>query len=195
MKTLCAVLLVALCNQACFAVVGPDLSAGTDVKYFTKLRFDTVAKEGYSHLWQIEPDREKIIEAYRAGEFETVLKLSDAWLKQMPIDADIHLMVAMCYKEKGDLSSYCRHLDVFYGLLSSITSAGDGLTAKTPYKVVSSQEENSLVREIGGKITGQRLEGMIDVLEIERAGGKQKLTLYFDVSIQLKGLADSLKGK
>src|SRR5262245_14391603 len=102
MKTFISVLLIALCNQVCFAVVGPDLSAGTNVEFFTKLRFDTAAKDGYSPFWKIEPERKKIVDAYRAGEADTVLKLSDAWLKQLPIDADIHLMVAMCYKEKGD---------------------------------------------------------------------------------------------
>lgn len=125
---------------------------------------------------------------------DTVLSLSDAWLKRLPIDADIHLMVAMCYKEKGDLPSMCKQLSVFYGLLNSIASDGDGLSEKTAFKVVSLDEEYSLIQEIGGKVKSQKLVGIIDRLEVERRGGKT-VTVYFDVSAHLKALAKSLESK
>ncbi len=176
------------------AWVGPDLTAGTDTKYFTKLRFDTAQKEGFHPLWNVDRDREKIREAYRAGDFDKVLSLADAWLKKLPIDADVHLMVAMCYKEKGDLPNMCKHLNVFYGLLSSITSGGDGLSEKTAFPVVSAREEYSLVQEIGGRVKSQKLIGNIDKLEVERRGGKT-VTLYFDVTIHLKALAKTLEAK
>ena len=143
MKTLLALTLTILAFSAS-AGIGPDLSAGTDTRYFTKLRFDTAQKEGYAPIWKADPDRKKIQEAYRAGDMDTVLRLSDAWLKRLPIDADVHLMVAMCYKEKGDLPSMCKHLSVFYGLLNSITSDGDGLSEKTAFKVVSIDGEARL---------------------------------------------------
>ena len=194
MKTLFTLLVLGVLGLNVLAGVGPDLSAGTDVKYFTKLRFDTAQKSGFAPIWKSDPDRKKIQAAYRAGELDTVLSLSDAWLKRLPIDADIHLMVAMCYKEKGDLVSMCRHLNVFYGLLGSIASDGDGLSEQTAFKVVSLDEEYSLIQEIGGKVKNQKLVGKFDRLEVERRGGKT-VTLYFDVSVHLKALAKSLEVK
>src|ERR1044071_32081 len=141
MKTLLTLLLLDVLGLNVLAGVGPDLSAGTDTKYFTKLRFDTAQKAGYAPIWKSDPDREKIQEAYRSGEADKVLSLADAWLKRLPIDADVHLMVAMCYKEKSDLPSMCQHLNGFYGLLGSIASGGDGLSEQTAFKVVSLDEE------------------------------------------------------
>ena len=158
------------------------------------MRFDTAQKAGYAPIWKSDPDRKKIQEAYRSGEAEKVLSLADAWLKRLPIDADVHLMVAMCYKEKSDFPSMCQHLNVFYGLLGSIASGGDGLSEKTAFKVVSLDEEYTLAQEIGGKVKNQKLTGNIDRLEVERRGGKT-LTLYFDVSAHLKALAKSLEVK
>jgi hypothetical protein len=193
-KALVTLLLLGVLGLNAHGGVGPDLSAGANTKYFTKLRFDTAQTPGFTPIWKADPDREKIQTAYHAGEIDSVLRLSDAWLKRLPIDADIHLMVAMCYKEKGDLPSMCRHLNVFYGLLGSISSGGDGLTKQTAFKVVSLDEEYSLIQEIGGKVNSQKLLGNIDRLEVERRGGKT-LTLYFDVSVELRALAKSLKAK
>jgi hypothetical protein len=192
MKTLLTLALVGLTFQM-FAATGPDLDAGTDTKYFTKLRFDTAQKPGYMSIWKSNPDREKIQDAYRSGDTGKVLSLADAWLKRLPIDADVHLMVAMCYKEKGDLAAMCRHLNVFYGLLGSVTSSGDGLTEQTAFKVVSVDEEYSLIQEIGGKVKKQKLHGYVDILAVDRGG--KALTLYFDVSAHLKALTKSLETK
>ncbi|SRR6266404_1444106 len=194
MKTLLAFFVFGVLGHNVLAGVGPDLSAGTDLKYFTRLRFDTAQKHGFAPIWKSDSDRKKIQEAYQAGELDAVLSLSDAWLKRVPIDADVHLMVAMCYKEKGDLVSMCQHLNVFYGLLGSIASGGDGLSEQTAFKVVSLDEEYSLIQETGGKVKNQKLVGNIDRLEVERRGGKT-VTLYFDVSVHLKALAKSLEVK
>ena len=193
MKTFLALALVVL-TFSVLAAIGPDLTPGTDIKYFTRLRFDTVQKQGYAPIWKSDPDRKKIQEAYRSGDADKVLSLADAWLKQLPIDADVHLMVAMCYKEKSDLPSMCQHLNVFYGLLGSIASGGDGLSEQTAFKVVSLDEEYALIQEIGGKVKNQKLVGNFDRLEVERRGGKT-LTLYFDVSAHLKALAKSIEAK
>jgi hypothetical protein len=194
MKTFLPFLLSVVINFTVAAALGPDLTAGTDLQYFTKLRFNTAQNQGYAPIWKAHPDRKKIVDAYRAGDVDSVLSLSDTWLKRLPIDAEVHLMVAMCYKEKSDLPDMCQHLNVFYGLLASITSGGDGLSKQTAFKVVSLDEESTLVHEIGGKVQKQELIGNFDRLEVERHGGKT-LTLYFDVSVHLKALAKSLEAK
>ena len=134
------------------------------------------------------------MEAYKAGEVDKVIQLADAWLKKCPIDADTHLRVAMCFKEKGDLPSYTYHLCVFYGLLQSITAGGDGLTPATAFKVVSIQEEYSLIQEIGGELQKQSLVGgACDKMDITRNKGATTLTLYFNVAIPMKFMESQMK--
>ena len=173
---------------------GTDETVATDVNYFTKLRFDTANAPGFNPFWKTEPDREKVVAAYRAGQIDKFFPLADAWLKRMPIDADVHLMEAMCYKEEGRLANMCQQLNVFYGLLGSITAGGDGLSKPTAFKVVSTEEEYSLVQEIGGQVTKQSLDGGFDRLEVERRGGIT-LVLYFDLSFEMKAEAKALGQK
>lgn len=184
-------LFVLVVAPAALARVGPDLGEGVEVAFFSRLRHETAAKKGYESIWNINEQRVAIVNAHKKGEVDTVLRLADAWLTKVPIDADVHLMVAMAYKEKGDLASYCQHLCVFNGLLASITSTGDGSSQAQAFNVVSVDEEYSLVQEIGGRVTQQQLLGHFDRLEVERKGGK-RLVLFFDISVHLKALNRSL---
>src|SRR5437870_3230576 len=80
MKTFLVLLVFGIVDLNVLAGVGPDLSAGTDIKYFTKLRFDTAQKHGFAPIWKSDSDRKKIQAAYRAGEMDSVLSLSGVWL-------------------------------------------------------------------------------------------------------------------
>jgi hypothetical protein len=193
-------LLTFLCVLPLFAWarVGPDLSAGVNVEFFTKLRLKYADAPGteYFPMWNLDPEHEKVVEAYRQGNVDEVLKLADAWLKKCPVDADTHLRVAMCFKEKGDLPSYTYHLGVFYGLLQSITSSGDGLTLKTAFVVISVREEYELLGEIGAKVEKQSLiDGPCDQMDVSRNGGKVKSTYYFNVAIPFKAMEKSMSRK
>ncbi|MBI5684063.1 MAG: DUF4919 domain-containing protein [Verrucomicrobia bacterium] len=179
-----------------FARVGPDLSAGTGVEYFTQLRLDYSKnpKTEFYPVWRVAPEHGDLVKAYRAGETDRVIEIADSWLKKCPIDADTHLRVAMCFKEKGNLPSYTYHLSIFYGLLRSIAASGDGLTPETAFKVVSIHEEYSLIQEIGANLEKQSLvTGPCDKMEISRKNGKVKMTLYFNVSIPMAFTESKLK--
>jgi hypothetical protein len=181
-----------------FGGVGPDLSAGSGVEYFTKLRMDysKSPKTEFYPTWRLAPEHEELVKAYKAGEIDRVVQIADSWLKKCPIDADTHLRVAMCFKEKGDLPNYTYHLNIFYGLLRSITSSGDGLTPETAFKVVSIHEEYSLLQEIGAKLEKQSLvKGPCDKMEISRKNGKVNMTLYFNVSIPMSFAGSQLNSK
>jgi len=193
-------LLVLCCFFPLFAWarVGPDMSAGVNVDFFTKLRLD-YAKDPqtkYFPNWDHDPEFEAIVKAYRAGKVDEVIKLADPWLKKCPVDADTHLRVAMSLKEIGDLPGYNYHLGVFYGLLQSITSAGDGLTPETAFKVISVQEEYQLLQEIGAKVEKQTLvTGPCDKMDVSRRDGKVKSTYYFNVAIPMRAMQDALDKK
>lgn len=194
MKSLLAFLLFV--PAIAFSWVGPDLSKGVDVAFFTKLRLDYAKNPGTPlfPMWTLAPEVKEINQAYKAGEVDKVIELADGWLKKCPVDADTHLRVAMCFKEKGDLPSYTYHLGIFYGLLQSITSGGDGLTPKTAFTVISVQEEYSLIQEIGGRVKQQSLiDGPCDKMEITRNEGETALTLYFNVAIPMKAMDSQLK--
>ncbi len=190
--TICLLLLAPL---LALAKVGPDLSPGSNVEYFTKLRMDYAAdpKTEFFPIWTLAPEHEALVKAYKDGDIDKVIEIADSWLKKCPVDADTHLRVAMCFKEKGDFPSYNYHMAVFYGLLQSITSAGDGLTPKTAFKVISVREEYSLIQEIGAKVEKQSLiDGPCDQMDLSRRDGEVKFTLYFNVSIPLKALEKEL---
>lgn len=181
-----------------FGRVGPDLSAGSSIEYFTKLRMDysSAPKTEFYPIWRLAPEHEELVKAYKEGEIDRVIQIGNSWLKKCPIDADTHLRVAMCFKEKGDLPSYTYHLSIFYGLLGSITASGDGLTPETAFKVVSVHEEYSLIQEIGAKLERQPLvDGPCDKMEISRKNGKVKMTLYFNVSIPMAFMESQLNSK
>jgi len=184
--------------SAAFGKVGPDLSAGVNVAFFTKLRMDyaKAPMTDYFPMWNLAPEWEEIVKAYKDGEVDKVLELADAWLKKCPIDADTHLRVAMCFKEKGDFPSYNYHLGVLYGLLQSITSEGDGKSPETAFKVISIREEYSLLQEVGATVTKQSLiDGICDKMDITRRDGAVNMSVYFDVSIPLKAVASEIGEK
>jgi hypothetical protein len=176
--------------------VGPDLAMGVQTEYFTKLRFDYAKnpQTNFFPMWRLDPEHEALVKAYKESKPDDVLKIADSWLGKCPIDADSHLRVAMCCKEIGDLPSYNYHLAIFYGLLSSITSSGDGHTQESAFKVISVHEEYSLLQEIGAKLEKQTLlSGPCDKMEVSRRNGEKKFTLYFDVTIPIQALEDQMK--
>jgi hypothetical protein len=187
--------LLSLLPVAVLAKVGPDLDLAGHTQFFTKLRLDYAKNPGteYFPMWRLDPEQESLAAAYKKGDVDQVLKIADSWLRRCPVDADSHLRVAMCFKERGDLAAYNYHLAVFYGLLSSITATGDGLTEKTAFQVISVHEEYSLLQEIGATVEKQSLaSGSCDKMEISRKSGKTKLTLYFNVAIPLAATAKRL---
>ena len=171
-----------------------DLESGHDVAFYTKLRFDYAARKDFSPDWKINDARKAIEASYKAGDVEKTIKLSQAWLEKVPVDAEVYLMLSMCMKEKGDLKGYCQYIAPFYGLLQSITTSGDGKSPETAFKVISIAEEYFLFHEIGAKLKQQTLVGHCDKMEVTRQGGKE-YTYFFDVSISLEATAKELGTK
>lgn len=167
--------------------------ADDSVAKYTKLRFDYANAKDFSPGWESEDGRTAITDAFKKSEYGKVEELGEAWLKKVPVDAEAHLVVALAYKAQGDLVQYCQHMGSFYGLLQSITSDGDGRSAKTAFKVISVSEEYYLLRDIGARIKKQSLVGQCDVMVVDQRG--KEMTYYFDVSISLAALRRELEGK
>jgi hypothetical protein len=176
--------LVVLVFQLASALAwGADAASGLDVGYYTKLRMDYAGRSDYSPGWDLNDDRKAVIDAYKKEDYDRTNELATAWLKQVPVDAEIYLVQALSLKAKGDLSGYTRGMAHFYGLLSSITSSGDGSSAKSAFKVISVSEEYFLLRDIGAKLKKQSLVNGCDVMVVDQRG--KEMTYYFDVTISL----------
>lgn len=162
---------------------------------FTKARMDYAKLPDFNPMWKMNPLREEVIEAYKKEDFAKVFELSGAWLKQCPVDADIHFIRASAASRLGDIAATTRHMNFAYGLLASIVSSGDGKTAKTAFRVISIAEEYSLLNDFGAKLIKQSLvEGPCDAMECELPDGS-KVTYYFNVSISMDAMAREMKLK
>jgi hypothetical protein len=167
------------------------VSATQAIQQFTEGRLAFSRKPGYAGGWVSDPEREAVTKAYDAKRFAEFLKLSEAWLRKCPVDARLHMMRAEQLSERDDPLAAAHHRLVFYGLLTSITSSGDGHSKESAYKVISVDEEYTVMNYLGAEMKGQRLQGNFDVIAVDLNG--KEATLYFDVSIPMKAMSDRLK--
>ncbi len=168
----------------------PEIPAGAGVD-FTKLRMDFANRKDYSPTWDNGEERDAIIAAYRAKDYAKCAELSKPWLERVPVDASIHMVRSLSLQRLGDMAGACRHRYCYYGLLHSITSSGDGRTAKTAYKVISVGEEYVVLNEMGAEVTQQSLAMPCDVMQVRTRDGAAQ-TIYFDVSISMAALSRQL---
>ena len=77
----------------------------------------------------------------------------------------------------GEVPEQQYHRAMFYGLMGSITSSGDGKSIETAYKVICVDEEYTLLNYVGAKVNGQSLQDGCDVMDVELNGKRTKI--YF----------------
>jgi hypothetical protein len=135
-----------------------------------------------------------LIKAYDEASPTEFIAAADKWLKKCPVDAKVHLMRASLLLKAGDVQGHFYHRMVYYGLLTSIVTSGDGKTPQTAYKVISVDEEYTVLNHIGAKLIMQSLvKGPCDAMDVEFAGAKS--TIYFDVSIPMAAEAKAFQPK
>ncbi len=189
-KTSLTVLILAICGS-CLAEAPLKLPDGSD---FTKFRMAYAAKPDFEPQWKVSDERDALLAAYKAKNSAEVARLSKAWLDKVPVDADAHFMRAQALKKLGDWAGFSYHWHCFYGLIASITSSGDGKSAKTAFKVISVDEEYSFLDEIGAQLLKQTLQYPCDVMQVRLRDGTES-TLYFDISIPFAAEGRNLQPK
>jgi hypothetical protein len=143
----------------------------------------------------LDDARKAAIEAYQQKNFQKAFDLSEVWLKECPVDADVHFICAAAANQLGDISSTEKHMYDAYGLLASITSSGDGKSPKTAFKVISVAEEYSLLNDFGAKVLQQSLvDGPCDKMECELPNGS-KVTYFFNVALSMAAMERQLGEK
>ena len=135
--------------------------------------------ERFSTGWVNDPAREALLKLYN-GDKKTFLEKSKQWLSHCPVDAKVQLMRASLLTDPAQAAEQQYHRAMFYGLLGSITSSGDGKSCKTAYYVINVDEEYTVLNYMGAKTLGQSLEGACDAMDVELNGKRTKI--YFDIS-------------
>ncbi len=158
-----------------------------DVSFFTKLRMDYAQQKDSRPDWGLNEDRNAIMVANLAKDYEKVFELSERWLAKVPIDAEIHKVRSNAAAALGDIKSYMHHRSFAYNLMQSLIQSGDGLTPNTAFKIVSLQEQYSVLEDFGARIRGQSTTDEIDKATCALSNGKI-VNLYFDWSIPIKAL-------
>ncbi|MGV3661583.1 MAG: DUF4919 domain-containing protein [Prosthecobacter sp.] len=179
---LCLSILSATFSVAAEPPPAPDSKA---VAAFTEMRMKHAEQPGFAGGWQHESERDKVVEAYDEDKPQPFLDASEPWLRKCPVDARVQLMRSNLLMKTGDVEGYFRHRMVYYGLMTSIVSSGDGRTPGTAYKVIAVDEEYQLLNHLGAKLKKQTLvDGPCDAMEVELDG--KEVTIYFDVSISME---------
>ncbi len=153
---------------------------GTLARPFAELRFSFAKSPSFGGIWTADPDRERVIKALAEKRTQEFLALSDAWLARCPVDARVHLARAGTLSDAGDATGAAHHRFVFYGLLESVLASGNGRSKATAYRVISVDEEYTLLNFIGATLVTQHLDGTVDVLDVSVNGAAS--TIYFDVA-------------
>jgi len=163
------------------------------IQHFTAVRMEYAERPDYSSMWEIDEEREAVMDVLKEDRISDFLSLSERWLKKCPVDAPVHFLRASQLEETGDPLAAVYHRMMFYGLLMSLLASGDGKTEASAYKVISVAEEYMLLDYMNARVKRQGLRGHCDVMEVERDG--KNATLYFDASIALQSLDKKLSDK
>lgn len=172
--------ILALCATVSRAEQPAQLTLGPASEQFLKLRLAYL--ESFSLGWVDAPDRKALIKLYDSDKGAFITKSAE-WLRHCPVDAKMHLMRASALSAATHAADQLYHRLMFYGLMGSIASSGDGTAAKTAYKVISVDEEYTFLNYIGAETKGQSLRDGCDVLEVEVE--RKPRTIYFDISDSL----------
>ena len=174
-----------------FAAEPKSTEPAKSAAYFTEMRMQFAKRPDYDGgSWLVDPEREELLKHYDDADPTEFITNSEKWLKKCPVDAKVHLMRSDVLLKAGDFTGHFYHRLVYYGLVTSIVTSGDGKTPKTAYKVVSVSEEYTVLNHIGANLKKQSLVETWDQMDVELRGKDE--TIYFDASVVLEGERKSM---
>jgi hypothetical protein len=153
---------------------------------FLKLRMAFTETADYNPY---DPDRktqEEMTKALDRKEYDKAIELAEKVLKTSYVDLKAHSVAHRAYTalEKAGRAKF--HRFVFDGLVQSILKSGDGKTTATAYVVISTDEEYTVLSELGIRRTRQALmeeKGQkFDRMDGVDQKSKERVTVYFNVT-------------
>ena len=140
-----------------YALLVDRLKAGDRTVDFTELRMaftHTPAYRGmmmgfYQPLWR----------TLNSNDFEGAIRVAETVLRQNYAEPNAHLVAARAHRELGHSEQAEFHQFIADGLMRSITSKGDGMTAGSAYQVIDISEEYALFRSMNLSVKSQSMAG------------------------------------
>ncbi|MEM9445805.1 MAG: DUF4919 domain-containing protein [Verrucomicrobiota bacterium] len=152
---------------------------------FTELRLSYARSPSFTGGWVSREQRRDLLEDYKKDP-NLFLVNAQKWLKECPVDANMHLMLADLMRERSKLAQAVFHRHRFYGLLQSIVGNKTGESKDQAFVIISADEVHTVLNYFQAKLLEQKLEYPFDMMKVT-IHGKEK-TLYFDVSIPFKAI-------
>lgn len=143
--------------------------------------------------------RLKVIEVFKKGKYEKTLKLSEEVFEKDYMDMNMHYMCMMSYNKLENKEMEAFHKFVLNALIDSIVSFGDGRSAETAYKVISTREEEFILTILGYVI--KRREEVrtknhaLDKIFTSSLDGNKNKILYFNKDVPNKWLNKKYSGE
>lgn len=154
---------------------------------FTALRTAFTETKEYSYSGPEKSERDKFFQPFNDKKYKEALKQAEKYLEKNYVDANAHFVAYNSAKELKDDKKAEFYKAVLLGLLNSIKNGNDGLSEKTPFSVITIDEEYTLIRFLGYQRGSQSLQHSgghtFDVLTVTDPKTNEKVKLYFNIDV------------
>lgn len=152
---------------------------------FGKLRMAFTATKMYSYSGSDDDERNKMLKLLADKDYKKALKTAEKMLDDDYVNANAHYVAFISNKELKNNEKAEFHKAVLFGLLNSVKGSNDGFSAKSPFYVITIEEEYAVIRFLGYRFVSQSLQHLdghtFDVFDVTDAKSGQKTKLYFNI--------------
>jgi hypothetical protein len=154
---------------------------------FHALRMAYVRSSAYAPYAHDEEHVEVLNAALPAGDLDAALEAIQGLLDTCYLDIEAHMAADYVYTMQHQQAESAYHRAWATGLIRAILATGDGRGYDTAYIVLSIPEEYTLLRVMGLRPDGQRLEQhaghWFDVLNATHTESGRPLQVFFNVDL------------
>jgi hypothetical protein len=163
------------------------LKGGDTTIDFKNLRMAFTETKDYSYGGPEKKEREKFFGPYNEKNYKEALKQAEKYLEKNYVDANAHYVAYNAAKELKDDKKAEFYKAVLLGLLNSIKGENDGLSEKTPFYVITIDEEYTLMKFLGYKFGSQSLQTLdghkFDVFTATNTKTNENVKIFFNIDV------------
>lgn len=154
---------------------------------YKALRMAFTETEEYSYSGPDKAEQAKFLKPFNDKKYKDALKQAEAFMEKNYVDANAHYVAYNAAKELKDDKKAEFHKTVLLGLLNSIKSGNDGLSEKTPFYVITINEEYTLLTFLGYQRGAQSLRHSdghsFDVLTATDLKTNKQTQFFFNIDV------------
>lgn len=158
--------------------------------------YGSVFSEKYSP-YGLNENEDKFNKLYRDEEYKKAIAYGKKALKDEPVNLQLLFRMLVCHDVLKDKKNAQHYADMYFPLLQTIQSSGDGQSMQTAYVVTRVSDEYELMAAFELQQTSQSLVGDTDVftLDPDKQTSEPKIAnLYFNVALPLDYLHQQFSG-